>query len=127
MGHMLEYVLVLVLVVLGAFLVPLLVQLYRTAKAVQALAESAKDDLRSISLEIHEARLQMDRVAGLAERSLEFPAAASALAATLTRSATSFLDEKAFPWVSLLVTALKFGLDFLRRPHEEAASKEMEK
>lgn len=127
MDHMLQFVLVLVLVVLGAFLVPLLLQLYRTAKAVQALAESAREDLREISHEIHEARLQMERVAALAEKSLEFPVAASSLAANLTRSLGSFLDPDANPWVTALMTGLKIGLDFLRRPSTDAATKEMEK
>ena len=127
MDHMLKLVLMVVLIVLVAFLAPLLLQLYRTAKAVQALAESAQVDLRRISQEIHEARLQMDRVAGLAEQSLALPSAMGALAASFTRSAASFLDEKGTPWVSLLVTALKFGLDFLRRPREETAAKEVEK
>ena len=127
MDRILQIILALVVVVLGACLVPLLLQLYRTAKALQILAESAQQDLRRISSEIHEARLQMERVAALAERSLEFPATLSSLAAAFARPLGTFLEGNTAPWLTGLVTLLKIGLDLLRRPREAAASKEMEK
>jgi hypothetical protein len=120
MDRTLQFVLVLVVVVLAGFLVPLLMQLNRTAKAMQALAESAKEDLSKMSGDVHEVRLHIERLAALTERSLELPATASAMASSVIRS----LAGSSSLWTTALVTALKFGLDFFRRPREAAPCKE---
>jgi hypothetical protein len=111
-------------VALVAFLVPLILQLTRTARSVQVLAESAREDLNRIAGDVHEVRQGLDQVVSLVERSLELPAVAGALAATVVRSFTSLLDRRPAPWVDALVTAVKFGIDFLKRPREAAPAKE---
>jgi len=104
--------------------VPLLLQLRRTATAVQALAESAKEDLAQISRDVHQARLEMEKVAGLVERSLAFPSVASTLAASLVRSAGTLLDGRASVWMEALVTVLKMGMQYFKRPSAAEAGKE---
>ena len=124
MDHMLHFVLVLVAVALAGFLVPLLIQLHRTAKAVEALAISARVDLQKIAQDVHQASLQIEKVASLAEQSLAFPATASSIAAGLARSMGTLLEGKASLWVEALVTALKLGMEYFRRPREAPFAKE---
>lgn len=124
MDLLLKIVLVLVLLAVGACLVPLLLQLHRTAKAVQALAESAREDLGKIALDVHQTRLSLDKVTGLVEKSLEFPATAGSLGVALVRSLTSILDRGPSPWLEALVTAVKFGITFFKRPSAAAKEKE---
>jgi len=121
---MLQVVLVLVVLILAGCLVPLLLQLYRTAKAVEALAQSAREDLRQIAQDVHETRLHLDKVTAMAEKSLEFPATAGGLATALFRSLTAILDRGPSPWIEALVTAVKIGITFLRRPHAAATEEE---
>jgi len=122
--HMLEIVLAVVALVLGACLVPLLLQMRRTAKAVQELAESARLDLNRIAQDVHQTCGQVDKVTALVEKSLEFPASASGLAAVLLRSLSALFGPTSAPWLEGLVTAVKMGLDFLRRPRRAAPAKE---
>jgi hypothetical protein len=69
----LQIVVAVVVVAVGGCLVPLILQLRRTARSVEALAESARADLGRIAQDIHETRVGVDKVVGLVERSLEFP------------------------------------------------------
>ncbi len=124
MTLVLQITLALVLVAVGAALVPLLIQMRRTARAAEALAESARQDLRQISQDVHEARLQVDRIATLVEKGLEFPATAGSMATSLLRTVTASLDRGPSLWMDVIVTALKFGLDFIRRPRAAAPDKE---
>ncbi len=119
MDHMLQIVLAVVVLAVGAFLVPLIIQLNRTAKAIETLAESAREDLNHIAQDIHQVHLQLEKVAVLAEASLTFPATLSAIA----RSAVAMLGKGQSPWMDALVTAVKIGIDFFRRPRK-AAQKE---
>ena len=116
MGPVLQIVLVVLAVLLTAFLAPLLLQLYRTARAVQNLAESARLDLRQIAEDVHQGRLQLEKVSGLVEKSLEFPATASSMAAAAARTMGTLLGGKAPVWVQALVTVLKLVLDYFGRP-----------
>lgn len=125
MDRVLQFVLVVVLLVLTGFIVPLLLQLMRTAKAVEVLAESAREDLRQIALDVHQTRESLDRVTSLVERSLEFPATAGGLAVALVRSLTGLLDRGPSPWLEALLTAVKIGISFFRRPSADATEKEM--
>jgi predicted PurR-regulated permease PerM len=116
-----QILIALLAIVLVASLVPLLLQLYRTAKALEALAASAQEDLRQIAQDVHQTRLQLERVGGLAEQGLQFPAAASSLAGALTRSLTG---PSVLPWIEAVVTGLKIALDFFLRHRKDAAPKE---
>jgi hypothetical protein len=124
MEHSLQIVLALVVIVLGACLVPLLLQLYRTAKALETLAESARTDLGQIAQDVHHTRLALDRVTGIVERSLEFPASASAIGVGLMRSVAAFLERGPSPLMEALVTAVKIGIHFFRRAPAAAPEKE---
>ena len=124
MDLLLKLLLALGIVILVGCLVPLLLQLRRTARAVEALAESARADLGRIATDIHQARIQLDNLSGLAEKALEFPANASPLAAAMVRGLTGLFDTRPSPWLEALVTAVKIGIDFLRRPRGAAPTKE---
>ncbi|BDU74886.1 hypothetical protein [Mesoterricola silvestris] len=124
MDRMLQFVLALVVLVLAGCLVPLLLQLYRTAKAVEDLAQSAREDLKQIAQDIHHTRASLDRVTGLVEKSLEFPATAGGLAVALVRSLTGLLDRGPSPWLEALLTAVKIGISFFTRPSADATEKE---
>ena len=117
MPLLLQMTLTAVLVILCAFLVPLLIQARRTARAIQILAESAREDLRSMSGDLRLCREHLDRVADQVEASLSLPAA-------IGRVAAHFLDRTAAPWIEALVTGLKIAIDFFRRPSEAAPAKE---
>ena len=124
MERVLQIVAVAVLVILAGFLVPLLLQLYRTARAVEALAKSAQEDLKQMAQDIHLAGLQMEKVADLAQKSLEFPATASAMGARLLDALSGPLGRSWSPWLEALVTAVKIGLDYFLRPRKAAPAEE---
>lgn len=66
----LEVTLILVLVAVTAGLVPLLVQLRRTARALDLFLLSTKKDLAQISEDVHASRLRMDHLAGTLQLTL---------------------------------------------------------
>lgn len=118
MDYTLQLVLCFLAVALVAFLVPLILQLKASARSVQLLADSAREDLRQMAHDVHQARLQVERVAVMVEKGLDFPATASAIGSRLIRT----LAGSSSLWLTGLVTAIKLGLDFLRRPTEAAPS-----
>ena len=124
MSWWLQVVLALVLLVVGGLLVPLLLQVRRTAAAVQALAESARRDLDLIAADVHHLRGRVDSLADKAGGCLELPTSLAHMAGTAARAFDTFLDRGTLGWVAPLLTGLKIALNFLRRPKKKAASKE---
>ena len=111
-----------VLVALCACLVPLLLQLRRTAKAVEKLADSARQDLQAIAGDVHQVRQRVDQVAELAVAGLAIP---STLGEWLTRAVTKLpdlMDRKSPGWISLLMTGLGVALRVFLRPKTAAPS-----
>ncbi|BDU78754.1 hypothetical protein [Mesoterricola sediminis] len=124
MDHALQIVLTVVITVVAAFLVSLILQLQKTAQAVQALAESLRVDARQITEDVHQVRLQVDRTAALVERTLEGPATAGLMASSALRGVMGLFGRGAGSLVEGLVTALRIGLDFIRRRRRAAHRKE---
>lgn len=70
MNVLLQITLIAVLIALAAGLVPLLMQLRRTAHAMEILLASSRRDLDQITQDVHEVRLRMDALAGSLQGSL---------------------------------------------------------
>jgi uncharacterized membrane protein len=75
------------------FLVPLLLQLRRTAQAFEKLALDAQQDLRRITDDIHATRARMDEVAELAKRSLDTTTPMSQVITGVLRAVPAFLGQ----------------------------------
>ena len=113
-----------VLVGVGACLVPLLLQLRRTAASVQRLAESAREDLHQIAADVHHLRNRADALADLAATSLEFPLGLSRIVAGTAQALEVFLEKAGLSWMSALLTGIKYALTLFRRPKKEDGTKE---
>ncbi len=70
MSTALQVTLILVLVAIAIGLIPLLNQLRRTAKALDAFLLSSQKDLAQIAEDVHAGRLRMDRLANSVQGSL---------------------------------------------------------
>ena len=119
MTAVLQIVIAVVLVALCAFLVPLLIQLRRTAAAVERLAESAREDLKGIAEDVHQVRQRVDGLADLAATSLSFPANLGELIASLVRAVPDLLARKSPGWVSLILKGLSYLGAFFLRPRPD--------
>ena len=123
MAIWLQIILAIVLVAVGACLVPLLLQLRRTAASVQVLAESARVDLRRISDDVHHLRDRADGLADLAMASLEWPMGLGRIVSGAVTALESILGRGG-PWMGALLTGLRFALNLIRRPKNTAEPKE---
>ena len=124
MALWLQIILAIVLVAVGACLVPLLLQVRRTAASVQRLAESARMDLSQIAADVHHLRSRADALADLAEASLTLPLGLGRIVSGTAHAVEAFLGRGGLPMVDLLLTGLKFVLNLFRRPKPEAEPKE---
>jgi hypothetical protein len=123
MAIWLQIILAIVLVGVGACLVPLLLQLRRTAASVQILADSAREDLRQISADVHHLRDKADGLVELAEASLAMPLGIGRIVSGAAQALEAVLGQGG-PWMAALLTGIKFALNLIRRPKKEAAAKE---
>lgn len=87
-----QVVFLIVLASLGCFLVPLLLQLRKTAKAIEELAKSANRDINRVADDVHQIKIQMDEIAELTKESLTLPANISQMVQTITHLILSFID-----------------------------------
>jgi hypothetical protein len=124
MAIWLQIILGIVLLAVGACLVPLLLQMRRTASSVQRLAESAREDLRQIAADVHHLRSRADELADLAATGMELPMTISRVVASTVQTMESLLTKVGPPWLEVILTGLKFVLNLVRRPKPEAAAKE---
>jgi len=124
MAWWLQIILAVVLVVLGALLVPLLLQLRRTAVAMEHLAVSAREDLGQIAADVHHLRARADELADLLSDTLELPASLGRICASAARTVEGFLGRRGPGWLGALLTGLRFALNLVRRRREGAPSKE---
>ena len=108
MAPWLQIIIAVVLVVLCAVLVPLLLQLQRTARSVQCLAESAQRDLNEIAGDLHQVRTRMDQLADLAASSMALPATLGELMVSLSRSLPDLLGRQTSGWIGIALAGLKF-------------------
>ena len=121
MAVWLQVILGVAVVLVVAFLVPLLMQARQTAAAVQRLAESAREDLDSIAADVRHVRLRVDGVADLAVESLKVPATISALFGGF---GTGLLGRQGLPWLEAIVTGVEFAINWFKRRRETAPPKE---
>jgi cell division protein FtsL len=116
MSLFLQVILSAVLLLVSAFLVPLLIQARRTALAVQRFAESAAQDLQLVRQDVHGMRTRVDEVAQLARVSLEHPSVltqvVAGVASGLRRSCRPPTGPE--PWLEALVTGLQSALHWMR-------------
>jgi uncharacterized membrane protein len=124
MALWLQVLLAIVLVALCACLVPLLLQLRRTAAAVQQLAESARTDLHQVAADVHHLRERADALAELAAVSMQLPLGLSRIVAGTAQAIETLLVKGGIPWISAVVAGLKFVINFFRRPAPAAETKE---
>jgi hypothetical protein len=124
MATWLQVILAIVLVGVGVCLVPLLLQLRRTAAAVQQLAESARGDLRQVADDVHHLRGRADELADMAASSMELPLGLGRILAGVGQGLEGFLARDGAPWLSALLTGLKFVISFIRRSRKADGPKE---
>jgi len=120
MAWWLQVIIAIVLVVLCGALVPLLLQLRRTAAAVEGLAQSARADLG----QIHHLRIRADGLVDLATSSLEGAVSLGRFTSGAVHAVEALLGKGGLGWLSPLLTGVKFVVNFLRRPKRRADSKE---
>ncbi|WP_005033060.1 DUF948 domain-containing protein [Holophaga foetida] len=125
MTLVLQIILALALVVLVGFLVPLLIQLRRTAQATEELVRSAQQDVSRMAEDVHQIRLQTDEVMGMARATLELPCALSQMVSGLVHAVPALFGKKegGFGVLELLVAGFQAAASFIRRP---AAAEEKE-
>lgn len=123
MAAWLQIILAIAIVAVCACLVPLLLQLRRTAVSVQHLAESARADLRQITDDVHHVRQRADALADMALASMEWPMGLGRIVSGAVQTLETFLGQGG-PWMGALLTGLKFVLNLFRRPKKAAETKE---
>jgi hypothetical protein len=124
MALWLQVVLALILGLLCWFLVPLLLQLRRTAAAVERLAEGARQDLHQMAADVHHLRGRADELADMATASLELPIGISRIASGLARTVEAFLGKADLPWISALMAGIKWAMNLIRRPGKKSETEE---
>ena len=123
MAIWLQVILAIVLLAIGGCLVPLLLQLRRTAASVQQLADSARQDLRQITDDVHHIRTRADGLADLAEAGLNWHLRIGKVASGALGAVEAVLGQTG-PWISALLTAVRFAINLLRRPKKPAEPEE---
>ena len=124
MALWLQIILAIVLALLCWFLVPLLLQLRRTAAAVERLAEGARQDLHQIAGDVHHLRNRADDLADMAAASLELPIGVSRIFSGVAKTVEAFLGRGELPWFSAVMAGMKFVMNLIRRPRSKAGTKE---
>jgi conjugal transfer/entry exclusion protein len=112
----------LAIAILTVFLVMLLIQARRTATAVERLANSAIQDLRQVSEDIHEVRNQVEQITGLARTILEPPSVLAQVVSGVVRSLPALFSRQSNPAgiLEVLVTGLRTALHLFR--HRKATT-----
>lgn len=122
MSMWLQILLGLSVAVITAFLIPFLLQVRRTAAAMERLANSASRDLGQIAEDIHQTRLRMEEVSQLARHSLEHPATLTKVVAGVI-GGLSFLFRRpggSSDFLESLLTGLRSALNLFHRPKTES-------
>ena len=114
----LQITLSLAVVVLTVFLVMFLLQVRRTAAAVERLAESATRDLHQVSEDLHEVRLRTEEVANLARNALEHPSMLTQVVTGVVRAIPACFGPRpdSSNFLDTLLTGLRTAVHLFRRP-----------
>ena len=125
MSNLLQVVLALAVAALTAALIPLFIQLRRTAQAVEQFSKRAEQDLSQMAEDLHATRLRVEGLADLAQRGLEHPGPLGQVVFGLVGALPALLNPpRTGPnIVDLLVTGFRTALSFFRG-HSQAASQE---
>jgi len=118
MAQMLQIITAAVLVALCVCLVPLLLQLKRTAVALERLADSAREDLGGIARDVHEVRRRLDGLADLAAAGMALPVSLGESLARLFQCLPDALERRTSGWLGLVIAGLKLVLGAFLRPKE---------
>ena len=118
MAPMLQMVIAVVLAVLCACLVPLLLQLKRTAAAVERLADSAREDLGRLAQDVHQVRQQLDGLADLAGSALAVPATLGDWLSRFLQGLAEPGERRGSGWLGLVLAGFKVFLNIILRPKE---------
>jgi len=110
-----QSILAVVLALLCIFLFLLFRQLKYTAIAIRQLAESAKNDLRQVSDDIHSLRVHTDKLLDFAANNLDLPLNVNSLFHKITQTMHAFLDKKSFSWLEVILTNVKFINKFISK------------
>ncbi|MBP1626734.1 MAG: hypothetical protein H6Q00_1209 [Holophagaceae bacterium] len=118
MTLVLQIILALAVLVLVGFLVPLLLQLRRTAQATEVLVRSAQLNLDRMAEDVHHIRLQVDEVAGMAREVLELPRALSQMVSGLVHAVPALFGRKegGLGVLEMLMAGFQAAASFIRRP-----------
>lgn len=92
MNIALQVVLALAVAALTAALIPLLLQLRRTAAALETFAHDARRDLNRVAEDLHQTRVRVDGLADLAQAQLEHPGPVSQIAFGIARALPAILQ-----------------------------------
>lgn len=126
MSMLLQVVIALAVTTLTATLVPLFLQLRRTARSVETLAEQAGRDLSQVAEDLHATRIRVEGLADLAQRGLEHPGPLGQVIFGLVGALPALLrpsSQEGTNFIALFVTALRSALSFFRGA-PQAAPKE---
>jgi hypothetical protein len=124
MAIWLQIILGIVLLAVCACLVPLLLQIRRTAASVQQLAESARVDLRQIAADVHHLRGRADELADMAAAGMELPTSIGRIVTSTVQTMESLLTKVGPPWLEVMLAGLKFVLNLVHRPKPADPAKE---
>lgn len=121
MSTWLQILLGLSIAVITAFLVPFLLQVRRTAAAVERLADSATRDLGRMAEDIHQTRMRVEEVSELARHSLEHPATLTKVLAGVIGGMSYFFRRPGgnSEFLESLLTGLRSALNLFHRPKTE--------
>jgi len=118
MSLALQIVLCLAVVTITVFLVLLLVQARRTAAAAERLADSAAQDLRQVTEDIHGMRLQVEETAEMIRGIAGLPSTLTQVVAGVARALPAWLHSgrSGGSWIETLLSGIQTALRLFHRP-----------
>lgn len=124
MSPILQISLAILLLGLGAALIPLLIQLRKTAIAMEELAKSTQQDISRVADDVHQIRIQVDEVTVMAKEALSLPSTINHGLQEFFHAVPSLFNPKGsqFSWMNMLLGGIQTVISLFKRP--SAPSKE---
>ncbi len=118
MSPILQITLAILLLALGAALVPLLLQLRKTAMAMEELAKSTQRDISRVADDVHQIRIQVDEVTVMAKEALSLPSTINRGLQDIFHAVPSIFNPKGsqFSWMNLLLGGVQAVMGLFNRP-----------
>lgn len=126
MSTVLQCILALAVLALCAYLIPLLIQLRRTAAELERFSRSASKDLGCMAEDVRRVRERVEGLADSASQVLRAPSLLSQAVAGAIQGIPAFLGrrEKSSGWMQSLLAGIEFALTLFKRaqarPSKEA-------